>query len=398
MAEYYPIVAGFIFLIALAGLASILTRLSLPAIYRRYRLGRLILILMLCGMAFIVIWALGATGKSSILARSGAAMTALAVIFLIALILSVPFSGIVNFVAWIIAKIGGRRIEKLADKPDPMRRRLLEGALLIAPLAAVSAGAGGFMKSFSPATIRRISFEYDDLPEALDSFKILQISDAHLGYYFTLDNLERFVAKAIPLKADMVLVTGDLADDLRLLPQALSLIEELRPRYGIYFCLGNHEYYRGVEEFRRIIGDTSIKLLVNEGEIIPVGDSQIYLGGADDPRWLRRDNSSFLENTVGRAMVDAPENSFRILMTHRPEGFDYASRNKVKLTLAGHTHGGQIGLGGRSIFGLVGYRYLWGAYQNEHGGKLYTTAGMGHWFPFRLGCPPEAPLIELRRI
>ena len=71
----------------------------------------------------------------------------------------------------------------------------------------------------------------------------------------------------------------------------------------------------------------------------------------------------------------------------------------MNLTLSGHTHGGQIGLGGRSIFEYLGGpgQYLWGEY-NSGSGKLYTSAGVGHWFPFRLGCPAEAPVLVLRSI
>ncbi len=397
MAEFYPIIAGLIFVLALAALTALLCRVFLPALWGRYRIGRWILIAALAGLTFIIVWGLGATGRHAILARVGAGAAALVLIAFIALIVSVPISGLVNLTAWVHRRLAPTNKGESNKEPDPVRRKLLESALLAAPLAAVTAGTGGFLKSFSPAQIRKIKIEFDRLPQSLSGFKILQISDVHLGYYVTLADFERFLDEALPLEADLVLVTGDLADDLGALSPALRLIEKLAPPNGIYFCLGNHEYYRGVDIFRREIEKTSIKLLVGEGRTIVVGDTTVYLGGADDPRWLRRDNAAFLRNTVNRAMEKAPADSFRILMTHRPEGFDFASSNRVDLTLAGHTHGGQIGFGGQSIFESMGYRYLWGLYDNGRGGKLYTTSGLGHWFPFRLGCPAEAPLIELGR-
>ncbi len=395
MTEFYPIIAGLIFMLALAGLTAILCKISLPGFWAKYRIGRLIIIITLAGIIFIILWGLGAAGYG-IPAGIGAAASALVVIAFIALIVSVPLSGLVNLALWVYRRLADGGTAERSAAPDRSRRRLLKSALQAAPLAAVTAGTGGFIKSFAPTKIRKLKIEFDGLPQSLIGFRILQISDVHLGYYVTLEDFERFVAEALPLKPDLVLITGDLADDLGSLKRALALVEEFAPPFGCFFSLGNHEYYRGVDIFRREIGKTSIQLLVNEGRTINVGEAVVYLGGADDPRRLTKDNTAFLKKTVSLAMAQAPAGSFRILMTHRPEGFDFASSHRIDLTLAGHTHGGQIGFAGRSVFeSVVGYRYLWGLYENDQGGKLYTSAGMGHWFPFRLGCPAEAPLIEL---
>jgi hypothetical protein len=84
-------------------------------------------------------------------------------------------------------------------------------------------------------------------------------------------------------------------------------------------------------------------------------------------------------------------------MSHRPDVFPYAADLGVQLTLSGHTHGGQIGFDGRSVLeGVFPHSFLWGEYAIK-ASRLYTTCGAGHWFPFRLGCPAEAPLITLRR-
>jgi predicted MPP superfamily phosphohydrolase len=94
-------------------------------------------------------------------------------------------------------------------------------------------------------------------------------------------------------------------------------------------------------------------------------------------------------------MRDAPTGVFSLLLAHRPEAFDAAGDARVGLTLSGHTHGGQIGYNGKSAFEpLFPDGYLWGAYRRG-ASRLYTTSGFGNWFPFRLGCPAEAPLVEL---
>ncbi|RKX73418.1 MAG: hypothetical protein DRP60_11930 [Spirochaetes bacterium] len=87
-----------------------------------------------------------------------------------------------------------------------------------------------------------------------------------------------------------------------------------------------------------------------------------------------------------------------LAVTETSSTIDFAAELGVNLTLAGHTHGGQIGVGGRSFFDWVlPYKYLWGHYTKDNGSQLYTSAGIGHWFPFRLGCPAEAPVFVLRR-
>ena len=96
-------------------------------------------------------------------------------------------------------------------------------------------------------------------------------------------------------------------------------------------------------------------------------------------------------------MDSAPQEAFSILMSHRSQALDYASPLGIDLVLAGHTHGFQLGLGGRSLFdSLLPDRYIWGQY-NQGQSQLYTTCGVGHWLPFRFGCPPEAPLIVLHK-
>jgi predicted MPP superfamily phosphohydrolase len=102
-----------------------------------------------------------------------------------------------------------------------------------------------------------------------------------------------------------------------------------------------------------------------------------------------------MRQSIGKSIKDSVSDEFKVLMSHRPRALDVAGEFGVDLILAGHTHGGQIGLNGRSVFeGVMKERYLWGKYQ-KGSAKLYTSSGVGHWFPYRLGCPAEAPIITL---
>jgi len=82
-------------------------------------------------------------------------------------------------------------------------------------------------------------------------------------------------------------------------------------------------------------------------------------------------------------------------MSHRPNILPIAAKNNIDLVLSGHTHGAQFGFNNRSIFEkLYPKSYLWGKYQIDNT-ILYTSSGAGHWFPFRIGCPTEIPIITL---
>ena len=103
-----------------------------------------------------------------------------------------------------------------------------------------------------------------------------------------------------------------------------------------------------------------------------------------------------LERSVAKAAHRAPAGAFKLLLCHRPDGLDAAARAGFDLVLAGHLHGGQIGLLGTSLLDwLAPGARAWGLYRRD-ATTLYTSAGFGHWFPFRFGCPTEAPVIVLR--
>jgi predicted MPP superfamily phosphohydrolase len=195
----------------------------------------------------------------------------------------------------------------------------------------------------------------------------------------------------------LIVFTGDVADDLAQLAPALALADGFRARAGVFASLGNHEYLRGIRDARAVFDKSRVPLLVGRGGLLSVGRARVWVGGGDDPVATHGNIHPFLRATVAEAMRGAPRDAFQLLLCHRPEGFDEAERAGASLTLSGHTHGGQIGYNGKSAFeALWPDGYLWGAYRRRDA-WLYTTSGFGHWFPFRVGCPTEAPLLVLRR-
>lgn len=282
---------------------------------------------------------------------------------------------------------------------DRRRRSFLTRTAAVIPAVTLGTAGYGLLRSQGTVLMPEITFSFPDLHPDLDGFRILHLSDIHIGYYVELNDLEEVMRSAVDQRPDLVLISGDISDDIAVLPDVLRMMAALKPRYGMYASLGNHEYFRGIRDVLRIIEAGPIPLLRDTGVGIKVGGGTLYLGGADDPvRMARREeNYRFLHKTVNAAFDGAPSDAFHLLMSHRPQGFDIAAGQKIHLTVAGHTHGAQMGINGRSILEpWMRDHYLWGHYQRG-GSHLYTSAGVGHWFPFRLGCPPEAPVYVLRK-
>ncbi|CAN5902336.1 hypothetical protein BH11MYX4_BH11MYX4_52560 [soil metagenome] len=202
-----------------------------------------------------------------------------------------------------------------------------------------------------------------------------------------------------------------MADDASLIPGAMALVTRAAAKYGALASLGNHEYLHGITNTRPHFEASRVPLLVSSGRTLNVGGARLFVCGADDPGHMGGDIAKMLAPSIEQAAAHAPAHvDFRLLLCHRPEGLAPAAANGFDLTLAGHTHGGQVGVFGRSLL-----EYLrpgtswWGPYQrarpasrsarrsalSRSPSRLYTTSGFGHWFPFRLGCPTEMPVIVL---
>lgn len=318
-------------------------------------------------------------------------------LFALAIFLALPLTSLAHWIE--------NRLEARAAKPAPAspasklsRRRFLRSTAVAFPALFMTAGASGFAQAFSEVRMPRIPLKFKNLPEGLRGLRILHFSDFHVGYYLQLNDVAKLLERVTALKPELVLVTGDLADRLNLLPELLQMLSTLNPPLGVWASLGNHEYFRGIKSVRKSFEAGPVPLLCNEGTLLSWNDSPIFLGGADDPqRMVRQDMSQFFAATIDAAIAGAPQQAFKILMSHRPTGFPHAAHLGIDLTLSGHTHGMQVGLNGRSLFeSWAPDKFLWGHYQRGTS-QLYTSSGTGHWFPVRLGCPPEAPLIVLEK-
>ena len=364
--------------------------------YRIHRVRRLCRWTPLIALTFGSLWIAGARLDWVWLTAIGAGLLTALYLYLSGLLVAQLVAGPVHLGEKLYDWMG---LAPASGPPaSPERRRFLRLALAAVPATTTVAATGGMVSSALPARLVQVPLSYADLPPQLDGLKILQLSDIHLGPYIHLDDLENLMARAAALAPDLVLVTGDICDHMPEYLDALEIIETLQPPHGVFACLGNHEYFRGLRQVFRAFSHTDIPLLVNEGLTLDIAGQSLYIAGADDPRWLRDPDSYLkLRGYVEKSHDGAPSDAFHILMSHRSQALDYAAPLGIQLTLSGHTHGFQIGLGGRSLLdAYMPERYIWGHYQKD-GSQLYTSAGVGHWFPFRLGCPPEAPLVVLHK-
>jgi predicted MPP superfamily phosphohydrolase len=287
-------------------------------------------------------------------------------------------------VQWLVKKIPPKQF-------DGGRRDVLRTSLkVVAAAPAVALGTGIIIRK--DLQVREVQFKFAGLPKDLQGLRLVQLSDIHLGSFYSVNDLKRAVDAANGLRADVMLVTGDLITD-RFDPLDRCLLEltRLRAASGIWGCLGNHEMHARVEKYTTEKAlESGIRFLREEAEILRFGTAKLNLVGVDHQR---RDRS-YLAHT---AELVSP-GMFNLLLSHNPDVFPVSAKQGFDLTISGHTHGGQINLKllGRNInvADLV-TPFTKGIYQIGKS-SLYVNSGLGTiGVPVRLGSPPEVTLITL---
>ncbi len=243
---------------------------------------------------------------------------------------------------------------------------------------------------------RRLTLSFPSLPAALEGFKLVQVSDIHVGWCVPAGALEAVVDAVAKEAPDLFAVTGDIIDDLSQLDRTIQMLSAVKARHGSYACVGNHEYYAGMRAIRRAYDASPIALLEDEATMLRIGDARLEVSGVTYPlgRMGAMTAVDRFPVLAERALVERGKGGdFRLHLAHHPHAFDSASERGADLVLSGHTHGGQIGVGNRSLFHPF-YRYCRGLYGNDKS-KLFVHSGTGHWMPLRVACPAEIVAITL---
>ena len=172
----------------------------------------------------------------------------------------------------------------MAAPVDVSRRRLLKKAAVY-PLAAAGMSAYGGLYERSHVVERTFDVEMRGVDEA--GYRLAQISDVHLGLFFTVADLRDLIARAAASKPDMLAITGDLFDDVTQNDEAAAELDRWCAAFpdGIWFCLGNHEYYRGLPHIKDLLKKTQVHVLINRAEQVP--GRSFWLAGVDYPFFAR---------------------------------------------------------------------------------------------------------------
>lgn len=269
----------------------------------------------------------------------------------------------------------------------------------------------GAMINRLDVNVKPVTVEIQNLPEAFDEYRIVQISDLHVGSYADEDYINRLVAFINKLKPDLIVFTGDIVnrktDELNPFIKSLS---NLSAGDGVVSILGNHDYgdyYNwesdsAKEQSLRKMIDTQREmgwnLLLNEHIMLRHGSDSIAIIGVEnvgDPPFK-------IYGDLNASYPDLSDDVVKILLSHNPIHWKNEIANNdsinIALTLSGHTHAMQT-----ELFGLspasVRYEKWGGMYEdNSKQHKLYVNIGIGTVaFPMRLGATPEVTLFTLTR-
>lgn len=273
---------------------------------------------------------------------------------------------------------------------DPERRQML--ARIIAGVVAGSASLVGLAGAVNVARgfdVKRVRVPLAKLPESASGYRIVQLTDVHIGPTIGREFLESVVREANALDADLVVITGDLVDGtVEQLGHLVEPLRDLRARDGVFFVTGNHEYYSGADEWIAYLRTLGVRVLRNER--VPIGDA-FDLAGVDDhsaARMLRGHGQDVAGALRGRDPSRAV-----VLLAHQPKAVSEAREHGVDLQISGHVHGGQLvpfnwiaRLDQPFLRGLHRVSDTW----------VYVSEGTGYWGPpMRVGSRAEVTHIEL---
>jgi len=261
-------------------------------------------------------------------------------------------------------------------------------------LVALVLSLVGIYKAHKLPDVREQTLFVRDLPEDLQGFSIVQISDIHLGPTLKKPFLEKIVRRVNELKPDVVALTGDLVDGyVEHLEGDIKPLENIRSTYGNYFVTGNHEYYFRALEWIDAVKRTGFTVLLNSHDLVEKGAGRVVVAGVPDLKAARFVPSH--RSDPAAALAGAPESHVKILLSHQPLTVEQAERAGYHIQISGHTHGGQMFPWNHVV--VLNQPFLAGFYRYQEL-QLYVSRGTGYWGPpMRLFAPSEITRFVLRK-
>jgi len=328
------------------------------------------------------------------------------------------FASVLGFLAVVIFRIFERLARAayagyarlfLRSNPDrpvllsPERRRFLEKTAVTVSTVPFVASAYGLLYERTDIETTHHRVKLKRLPKAFDGFRLAQLSDIHIGPFMPADEIRRCVLMVNQLKPDLVALTGDFITwDATTEGAVVEALSALRAPFGVFGCLGNHERWADVQDsLTRLFAAQGVRILRHAHAPIESGGEQLNLIGVDYQTSRRfgppgdRIVSKYLEGVAALMLPDTAN----ILLSHNPNSFDRAAELGIDLSLAGHTHGGQVTLEFISPHlspSRLITSYVRGWFQKGES-LLYVNRGLGTiGVPIRIDAPPEITLLELK--
>lgn len=289
------------------------------------------------------------------------------------------------------------RLSRVAHaKVAPERRafvKVMGGAVVGAP--AILAGHG-FVSGRREFRLEEVDIPVRGVDAAtardLNGLRILHISDSHYSPFFTRPDLERVVAMANETRPHLAVFTGDFITEAHNpLEECIRLLAKIKADAPLLACNGNHEIFGGCEDLAQELGALhGIQVLRQQNTVLRFGNARMNVAGVDYQQYRK-------PYLVG-AEQHLEQGAFNVLLSHNPDVFPVAAGKGYHLTLAGHTHGGQVTVEILNQYANVARfftPYVSGKY-TRNGASLYVTRGIGTvGIPARIGAPPEITLIRL---
>lgn len=254
--------------------------------------------------------------------------------------------------------------------------------------------AHSFYQSVRVPDVVTVDVPLRRLPKELDGFTLAQISDLHATALLHGPRVAAIVDAVNAFAPDAIVCTGDMVDGTPFKRMAdVAPLRNLRARFGVFACEGNHEYYSGYEDWLRVFTDLGLGMLHNAHAVLDVNGKQLAIAGVNDPVAARFGKQG---PDTAKALEGVPPDCPVVLLAHQPVFARSNARHAVDVQLSGHTHGGHA-WGVDHVVASRNDGFVRGLYTVD-AMKLYVSSGTGLWpgFPVRIGVPAEITRIVLR--
>ncbi len=271
------------------------------------------------------------------------------------------------------------------------------GSLLA--LIGIGGGTYYYARDIEPRMLQVQNVKIMDasIPASFNDFKVVQFSDTHIGFHYSVEQLQKLVNRINEIKPDLIVFTGDLVDEPHLYTwnnDLINVLQSLEAPRGKFWIYGNHDHGGyGTEKVRDVMDASGFTLLQNEHSVIEQNNERIILSGIDDVM-LGSPN-------LRQALENVNPDLFTLLLAHEPDFVDVAVDYSVNVQLSGHSHGGQVRLPfiGHLYTPKYAEKYVEGKYLLNDGNlQLFVNRGIGTTrLPYRFLCKPELHVYTLHK-